>query len=131
MTENLEPRQMEALMQAGPLLDAITPVLNPTLKGKLADLEHRTGEYYVSGNWTVPETGETFTNEPCPNPPTVEEATIILSEVYSELSRPRLILSYVHLVLSHPKFKRELGQLMKDMELSPEILLKKRNLLQR
>ena len=57
----LTERQLQTLLESGPELDKIEPLLSPELRGVLVDLQRNAATAYAAGDWQVQATGETIT----------------------------------------------------------------------
>lgn len=57
----LNDKLIERLVQSGPELDKIEPMLSPPLREALVDLQRNAADAYAAGDWKVPSTGETIT----------------------------------------------------------------------
>src|SRR4051812_17018778 len=62
MLENLfNDKQYELLLQSGPELDRVEPMLSPGLRDWLVDAQRMAADRYASGTWVGQESGERFT----------------------------------------------------------------------
>ena len=83
---NLTSDQLMVILQNSPEFDGVAGFLSGLTQDKLMAMQQRAGDLYNSGEWSVPETGEKFSNPVPPKPLEAEEVSALLGWSMMELS---------------------------------------------